>query len=117
MAENQGSNIKYASFEYMGTVYTMEFNRKTATILERNFGVNIAKTLAGDVNITDLPVVFQVSLMMHHPKMKQETAIELFDLMGDRQGLLKVLAELLANTVMTMFEEPEEGKAISWTQH
>lgn len=117
MAEDKKEVTKFVDFEWNGTTYTMEFNRRTAALLERNFGVNIVKMFNGEVNFMDLPTIFRVSLMMHHPRMKQEVADEIYENLADKQGLMTVLIEMLSYTVMSVFEAPEEGKAISWTRH
>ena len=105
------------SFTWNGTEYTLEYNRAAAEVLEKKFGVNIIKMVSGEeVRITDLPDMFRVALMMHHPNMKTETANTLYGLMADKDGLYVALAEMLAATVGDVFEEPDEGKAISWTR-
>lgn len=122
MAENgnktkSGGINRSISFTWNGTEYTLEYNRAAAEVLEKKFGVNIIKMVSGEeVRITDLPDLFRVALMMHHPNMKTETAKTLYDLMADKDGLYVALVEMLAATVGDVFEEPEEGKAISWTR-
>ena len=115
--KTEANELSYIDFEWEGSTYTMEFNRRSTEVLEKRLGVNIASTLSGDVEVTDLPNIFAASLLMHHPNMKPSTIETLYSLMGDKQGLMAALVELLANTVNSVFEEPEEGKAISWNRH
>lgn len=107
--------LKYISFEYNGTTYTMEFNRKTAALAERQYGFSLSELQSGKLSY--LPDLFKCSLMMHHPKMKENTADNLYNLMDDKYGLMMALVELYANGVNSLLDSPEEGKAISWTQH
>lgn len=110
--------LRYVTFEWNGTEYTMEFNRRTAEFVERELGVNVLDILqSGDVRLTDLPQLFRASLLMHHSKMKAETADAIFECMGDKLSLMTVLIELLSVAVNAIYEEPEEGKAITWTRH
>lgn len=116
--ESKPTEIKRTiEFEWEGTTYTMEFNRKSAEVLERKFDINVAEMITmGTVRLTDLPVLFSVAFMMHHPNMKQSTVDTLYTYMTDKQSLMAALIEMLATAVMDVFEEPEEGKAISWTR-
>ena len=109
--------LEYLTFDYNGTTYTMEFNRRSVEVLEKNFGMSVSKALNGDINMSDLPNVFRCSLLMHHPRMKQQTVDMLYDQMGNKTDLMSALLELVAVAANSLFEEPEEGKAISWTRH
>ena len=109
--------LEYLTFEYNGTTYTMEYSRKALEVLEKQFGVSVAAALRGEINVSDLPNIFRCSLLMHHPRMKQTTVEMLFDMMGDKTELATALVELMAVVANSIFEEPEEGKAISWTRH
>lgn len=116
--EAQDDKVKRTiEFEWNGSRYTMEFSRRSAELLERKFDINVADMISNqNIKITDLPILFSASLMMHHPNMKQSTVDELYSLMDDKQSLMAALIEMLAATIMDVFEEPEEGKAISWTR-
>lgn len=108
--------LESIGIEYEGTTYVLEYTRSAAQLLEKRYGVNIAKTLSGEFCLTDLPALFKVALMMHHPNMKPETEELLLFLVSDKAGLLTALIEMLGNTVNSLYEEPEQGKAISWAR-
>lgn len=108
---------KYLTFDYHGTTYTMEYNRRSVEVLQKQLGVDVTELVKGNVNILDLPAMFRCSLILHHPNMKQETVDMLFAAMGDRAGLLRALSEMILGTVNTLYEEPKSGNVISWTQH
>ena len=114
----EAKDVKRAiSFTWEGSEYTLEYNRASAELLEKKLGINIVKMVSGgDIRITDLPVLFRVALMMHHPDMKASTANALYDLLSNKDDLYLALVEMLAATISDIFEEPEEGKAISWTR-
>lgn len=116
MAKNDEELLKSIGFNWNGTEYTLEFNRRSIELLEKQYGMNIAKTMSGEVEISDLPSMFRAALMMHHRNMKAETADMLYGLMADKEGLMAALIEMLAGAVTSIFEEPDEGKAISWTK-
>lgn len=107
--------LKSVTLEYNGSIYTLEFNRRTAAMVERQYGFSMNELTSGKISF--LPDLFRCALVMHHPKMKQETADMLFDLMDDKQGLMICLVELYANAINSLMESPEEGKGISWTRH
>ncbi len=115
--ETEQKMLEYLTFEYNGTTYTMEFNRKALEVLEKQFGISVAALLRGEINVSDLPNIFRCSLLMHHPRMKQTTVDMLFGMLGDKAELTTALVELAGVAANSIFEEPEEGKAISWTRH
>lgn len=113
--EEKSSDLRFVQFEYNGCVYTMEFNRRSVEVAEQRFGISITELQSG--KMAYLPGLFQCSLLMHHPHMKQSTVDMLFNRMENKLDLMMCLMELYANAINSMFEEPEEGKAISWTRH
>lgn len=103
-------------FEWEGTEYVIEFNRASVELLERKFGMNVMKMLSeGEARLTDLPVLFQVGLMMHHPNMKKSTAEGILSLVSGKDELYGELMRLVALAANDIFVEPDEGKAISWS--
>ena len=117
MAEENEELQRVITFEWNGTMYTLEYNRESLNVLEKRFGVNIAKLVSGaEVRITDLPNMFMAATMMHHPNMKTDTVKTLFDLMPDKFELFAALSGMIGAAAMDVFEEPEEGKAISWSR-
>lgn len=115
--ETGSEKLNYISFVYEGSTFTLEYNRETIELLERHFGVNIAKMLDGNIEITALPVMFLCALKMHHPKIKQSTVNKLYDLMDNKMDLYLALLELISNGINETFASSDEGNAISWSRH
>lgn len=100
-------------FEANGKQYELEFDRQTAAVAEKRYGISLGEVLDG--KLTYLPLLFNAAFLKHHPKERQSVIDALFDGMSDKQGLLEALLGMYAETVATLLEEPEdEGKAISW---
>lgn len=99
-------------FDYQDKHYTLEFDRSTAAAAERRYGISLNEVLDG--KLTYLPPMFAAAFLKHHPRVPQAKIDEIYDQMGDKQGLMEGLLGMYAETVMTLMEEPEEGKAISW---
>lgn len=109
--------LEYIDFEYNGSTYIMEFNRRTLEVLENQMGVNVAETIRGNVKITDLPKIFKCSLLMHHARMNPGVSDALYGMMPNKGELLPALVELMAVAANSVFEESEEGKVTGWKRH
>lgn len=112
MAKKDGKKTQVA-IEYEGAEYTIEFNRRTAGLLEKRFDFSLEDAQRG--KLTQLPDLFYCGFLMHHPDMKRSVADEVFKLLDDKAELLSLLLELYADAVNSLFEtEAEEGKALKW---
>lgn len=104
-------------FVWHGSTYTMEFNRRTAQYVEERLEINVAKMFnEHTIPLTKMPQFFYASMMMHHPNMKVETAEAIYQELGDKFELMQALIGLYSTAINSLFEEPEEGKAITWTR-
>ena len=99
-------------FEYKGEPYTLEFDRKSCEIAERSLGLSVNDVSSG--KITLLPVLFQAAMRKHHPQVKHSQIMEMFNTMGDKQGLYEGLLTMYVECVETLLEEPDEGNVTSW---
>lgn len=101
-------------FDYQGTTYTLEFNRRTASLAEMQYGINLLDTKGSSFSITQSPDLFYCALLMHHPRIRRDVSDGIYDCLADKAELVGALLELLFETVSTVIEEPDEGNAISW---
>ena len=99
-------------FENDGSTYTLEFDRRSAEIAERSLGVSLTEILNGKV--TYFPALFHASFLKHHPKIKPGKVKRLFEAMENKDKLFEALTGMYAETVSTLMDDPEEGKAQSW---
>lgn len=92
--------------------YTLEFSRRTQTIMERN---GFVVDQIGDKPQTMIPILFRGAFLMHHPKIKEETVNAIYNMLENKEELLTELMECYQDTLNTLFEEPEDdSKKVQW---
>lgn len=98
-------------FEHKGTNYTLEFNRDTVRQLERN-GFSVNDIASQPVN--SVLILFRSSFLAHHPRLSQSVIDEIWDSLGNKDGLFEALIELYNEPVEALLSEPDDGKKITW---
>ena len=98
-------------FEHKGTQYTLEYSRDAVKQMERS-GFNIEN--AGSQPVTSLLVLFKGAFIAHHPRTSQTVIDEIWENLGDKEGLFEALANLYNEPIEALMKEPEEGKKIAW---
>ena len=103
---------KQISFEYKGTNYTLEYNRKTVQEMERNgFQVQDIESKP----MTALPMLFAGAFRAHHRFVKRETIDEIYAALPDKDQLIQKLAEMYNEPLVSLLNEPEESeKKVEW---
>ena len=103
---------KQISFEYKGTNYTLEYNRKTVQEMERNgFVVADIETKP----MTALPMLFAGAFRAHHRFVKRETIDEIYAALPNKDALIGKLAEMYNEPLVSLLNEPEESeKKVEW---
>jgi len=99
-------------FEHKGTQYTLEYTRDAIKQMERG-GFSLDK--AGETPITSLLALFKGAFIAHHPRTSQSTIDEIWDSLGNKDGLFEALANLYNEPLEALMKEPDEGKKIAWT--
>ena len=99
------------TFEHKGTNYTLEYTRDAIKQLERG-GFNLDN--AASQPITSLLVLFKGAFIAHHPRTSQAVIDEIWDSLGDKDGLFEALANLYNEPIEAMMKEPEDSKKIAW---
>lgn len=100
-------------FNYLGTDYVLEYTRKTIRDMEaRGFVINEIDTKP----MTRIPQLWAGAFLCHHKREKEERINEIFNLMADRDELVKKLVEMYYSAMSTLIEEEEvdESKKIHW---
>lgn len=110
-AEEEKQQTKIV-IDYEGSKYTLEYNRDSIRYLEEVY--NFSYQDMERMKLSKLPDLFFCGFRMHHPNMKRQTSDTIFSLVGDKTGLMAVLLDLYRYALMSMFDEPEEGKALTW---
>lgn len=99
-------------FENNGTQYTLEFTRDTIKQMERG-GFSLDK--AADQPITSLLTLFRGAFIAHHPRTSQAVIDEIWENLGNKDGLFEALANLYNEPMEALMKEPEdESKKIAW---
>lgn len=102
---------KTITFNWEGTAYTLEFNRKSVETMEKQ-GF-IASEIA-DKPMTTLPMLFRGAFLMHHVATRRDTIDAIYNAMGNKMELLQKLAEMYNEPLEAMLDDGEDGKNLTW---
>ena len=97
---------KQIKIPYGGKTYTLEYNRKTASLMEKN-GFRIAEL--GDAAATMIPLLFHGAFLANHPNVKGETKDKIYDALKNRTKLVQTLAEMYADTYNALLDNGEDA--------
>lgn len=99
---------KKITIPYGGKTYTLEFNRRIASMMEKQ-GFKLNELT--DMPATMIQLLFHGAFLMHHPNTKGETKEKIFDALGSRTKLIQTLAEMYADAYNTLFDDGEDEDA------
>lgn len=103
---------KKIEFDYDGTHYTLEYNRNSVALIEKQgFCVeDFAKK-----PMLMLPLAFEGLFYKNHKTVSRETVEKIYDKMQGKETLMKTIAEMLNETYSSLQSEPtaKEGN-IEW---
>lgn len=98
---------KQIIFSYEGKDYTLEYTRRTIKQMEDEGFV------AKDIDnrpMTLLPALFAGGFKAHHRFVKQDVIDKIYAAMPHKEDLIGKLAEMYNEPIMSLMDEPEEGK-------
>lgn len=98
-------------FESNGTQYTLEYTRDAIKQMERS-GFSLDN--AANQPISSLLVLFKGAFIAHHPRTSQAVIDEIWDNLGDKDGLFEALIDLYNEPLEAMMKEPDDAKKIAW---
>lgn len=113
---------KKIELTYNGKQYTLEFNRRTVSKLEKALradGINLVEMTENEnekanplelVSIVD--TVFTYAFKMHHPDLTQDVIDTIFEKMGNKEQLSGVLIEIMTAPINALADN-KEGE-ITW---
>lgn len=97
---------KVINFTYGERDYTLEYTRETAAATEqRGFQIREIDNLP----VTMIPHLVEGAFLAHHPYTKPELIDEIYKSIPDKAAFIHALAEMYADAMNTLFDEPEEG--------
>ncbi len=99
-------------FEHKGTNYTLEFTRDAVKQMERS-GFSIEN--ASSQPVSSLLILFKGAFIAHHPRTSQAVIDEIWENLGDKDGLFEALANLYNEPIEALMKEPDDSsKKIAW---
>lgn len=104
MKGNEIMNTKI-NLTYKNVPYTLEYDRMSVKILEKN-GFDINDFLAKP--ISNIELVFAGAFLKNHRKTKQDLIEEIFTKCKDKDKLISTLTQMIQETFESVLEEPEE---------
>lgn len=104
---------KQLVFEFEGKEYTLEYTRRTVAEMEKKGFVASEIT---EKPMSTLPALFAGAFLAHHRFVKQDVIDTIFSKLTKKEELIGKLAEMYNEPILTLVEEPEEGKGnVNWT--
>lgn len=96
---------KKVTIPYSDKTYTLEFNRRTASVMEKQ-GFKINELT--DLPATMIPLLFHGAFLMHHPNVKGEVKERIFEQLRGRTKLIQALAEMYVEAYNSLFDDGDE---------
>lgn len=94
------------SVPYNGKKYTLEFTRKTASIIEKN-GFNIQEIDSKPA--TMLPLLLHGAFLANHNNVKYDTIQKIFSGLGKKDELMQKLAVMYHEAYASLLETDEDS--------
>ena len=100
------------NFKFDGYDYTLEYTRKSAAALQAaGFDDNKIDTQP----LVMIPMLFKFAFMAHHRNIRTELVDKIFNSIGNKEDLVRTLAEMYYAAVSTLADEPEDSGKVEWT--
>lgn len=91
--------------------YTLEYNKKSA-LRALKMGFNPMKLNEDDLEtMFMIPTLFNCAFDMHHPGTSEEETDAIYEMVPDKAGLIEALAELFAEPINKLLEDPKGAKS------
>lgn len=95
-----------------GKVYTLEFNRKSIEMMERQGFILNELT---DKPATMLPMLFRGAFLMHHPTVRRDVIDALYDAIPNKTALIEKLSEMYSEPLLTLISDSEADEGnVEW---
>ncbi len=90
-----------------GKKYTLEFNRRTVGMLERQgFNPDSLETMP----LSTISMLVRGAFMMHHNYIDDNLVMDIYKTVKDKNNFLAKLLEMYTDTVTSLMDEPEESE-------
>lgn len=95
-----------------GKVYTLEFNRKSIEMMERQGFILDELT---DKPATMLPMLFRGAFLMHHPTVRRDVVDALYDAISNKTALIEKLSDMYSEPLLTLISDSETDEGnVEW---
>lgn len=95
-----------------GKVYTLEFNRKSIEMMERQGFILDELT---DKPATMLPMLFRGAFLMHHPTVRRDVVDALYDAISNKTALIEKLSDMYSEPLLTLISDSEADEGnVEW---
>lgn len=103
---------KKIEFDYDGKHYTLEYNRNSVALIEKQ-GFCIEEFTKKPMLM--LPLAFEGLFYKNHKMVSREIIEKIYDKMQNKDILIKTIAEMLSETYTSLQSEPTEKEGnIEW---
>lgn len=102
---------KQLTFTYKDKDYTLEFTRKAVEKLEQS-GFNVGEL--ENKPLIMLPKLFHGAFYSKHPEVNAHVADNIYECITNKEELLAKLAEMYAEPILALMEEPTDEKKVKW---
>jgi hypothetical protein len=103
---------KKIEFDCEGEHYILEYNRETVAIMEKQ-GFSINKL--AEQPMVMLPLAFEGLFLKNHKKVKKTFIEECYDRFKNKEKLIEVIGEMLAETYSDLTDDKENEKGnLDW---
>lgn len=107
---------KTITINYEGAEYTLEYTRKSIETMERQgFVLSDIKSRP----MSTLPALFAGAFLAHHRYVKKEKVDAIFENLTNKEVLFEKLAEMYAEPLEALMDEPEENTEgnVTWAMN
>jgi hypothetical protein len=107
---------KTITINYEGAEYTLEYTRKSIETMERQgFVLSDVKSRP----MSTLPALFAGAFLAHHRYVKKEKVDAIFENLTNKEVLFEKLAEMYAEPLESLMDEPEENTEgnVTWAMN
>nr|DAH63498.1 MAG TPA: protein of unknown function (DUF5055) [Caudoviricetes sp.] len=107
---------KTITINYEGAEYTLEYTRKSIETMERQgFVLSDIKSRP----MSTLPALFAGAFLAHHRYVKKEKVDAIFGNLTNKEVLFEKLAEMYAEPLEALMDEPEENAEgnVTWAMN
>lgn len=95
-----------------GKQYKLAFNRRTLVLMEEEGIIEKMSSSAKSKPLSTIYDFIHFAFLRYHPTITKEETTQIIDQIGDLEGFIKALVEILENDIKAVQNGGNEGNAI-----